>query len=1411
MKLEKFTSELKADFSRILKISLLPALMALWVTSLNAQCPLACNNLVQVSLDEDCDVEITPDMMLEGQGLPANCTYLVQVIGANGQPIGTSPRVTSLNIGQTLQVKVWLTINGVSFNHCWGSIKVEDKLVPTIDCPAPITISCYSNMTFTNPPASDNCGSPVTIELLSDITTELPCTDQFRAVRNIRYQAKDGSGNLSAICTRVVYYSAISLTDVKFPKNYDSSPGHRPHLECDGTWPWGPFVLNASGVPAPINNWDTNGNGYPDPAETGGPYIIDPSNITGFVTGYQVGTPNNPGVPVGCTAGNLVGSDVAILTWRNTCDNNSGIFPFRIDTFYRHFTGNNALCKINTTFSDTKIDICPKSFKVLRHWTVLDWCTGTIAQRYQIIKVVDSKGPVATIPSDITEPVEPCANDFFVSSIINADPYACTGEWLALEPINVFDCNEVTYTVSFLLADGFGNPPQNGLYVFSKGGTTSTEITIGGKKRWILRGLPLGCTWIKYTLTDACGNSTEAFTEIRVVDRTPPVAVCDQFTVVTLNANGWAHVFAESFDDGSHDNCTPVTFGVRRRTSGCQSNGAASLISNPFGPFVQVCCDDIGREVMVELEVTDDFGNKNTCMVIANAQDKVRPVILCPANITINCGQDTSVTVTGLAEFSDNCPPATLTRRTTGSVNSCGVGSFSRTFTVTDRGGLNSSCTQTITVRNPNPYNGPSWVTVGHRDLEGCLAVDTDPSKTGVPTLNSAACSLVAYTYEDQVFPFVEGVCYKILRKWTVIDWCKFRDDNDPSTFQWPSVPTLNINMWQYTQIIKINDNVKPVLQVCTKAPTDAFGENCTGFVELVNSATDCTPSNLLKWTYQIDPNNDGLPPFINGTTNNASGTYPVGTHRITWTVEDQCGNLSSCNYTFVVRDRKKPTPYCISEVTTVIMPSSGNVAIWAIDFDLGSFDNCPGDLRFSFSTNVNDTGKTFTCSNLGINTVNMYVWDVAGNFDFCTVTVNIQDNGGCAGSRIAGSIGNEELEMVEDVQVTLQNMVSNETMSMMTTSTGHFEFAGMPENSPYSVTPVKNTDHLNGVSTMDLVLMQRHILGVQKLNTPYKVIAADVNKDSKVTANDLVELRKLILGIYNELPNNQSWRFIDKAINFPDIQAPWTFSEYVSVNNLTSSLMHNDFVAVKVGDLNLSAKTSNVNGNLENRSKNSLKLVVQDEAFKTGETVKVNVKADNFKDIVGTQFTLNFDATSMEFVNITGGALAIKSDNVNVNQAQNGRLAISWNQNAGLTLNADQNLFTIEFRATTNNTISRILSISSDITKSEAYTNLLEEMNLEMEFRTQNSNLTFELLQNNPNPFTDQTIIGFVLPEQAIAKLTIYDVTGKVVSSLSSTYPKGNNEVIINADELNASGVLFYELESNGSKAIRKMINIKK
>ena len=150
--MENFTTKTKIIFDKFIKLGFLSALLLLCAfDTASAQCPLGCNNSVQISLDTDCSVEVTPDMVLEGQGT-YGCDYTVSVLGSNGQPIPGSPVVGAAYIGETLTVKVSL-----GANSCWGTITIEDKLPPVIDCPDDMTVSCYESSDFPNPIARDNC------------------------------------------------------------------------------------------------------------------------------------------------------------------------------------------------------------------------------------------------------------------------------------------------------------------------------------------------------------------------------------------------------------------------------------------------------------------------------------------------------------------------------------------------------------------------------------------------------------------------------------------------------------------------------------------------------------------------------------------------------------------------------------------------------------------------------------------------------------------------------------------------------------------------------------------------------------------------------------------------------------------------------------------------------------------------------------------------------------------------------------------------------------------------------------------------------------------------------------------------------------------------------------------------------
>jgi hypothetical protein len=82
-----------------------------------------------------------------------------------------------------------------------------------------------------------------------------------------------------------------------------------------------------------------------------------------------------------------------------------------------------------------------------------------------------------------------------------------------------------------------------------------------------------------------------------------------------------------------------------------------------------------------------------------------------------------------------------------------------------------------------------------------------------------------------------------------------------------------------------------------------------------------------------------------------------------------------------------------------------------------------------------------------------------------------------------------------------------------------------------------------------------------------------------------------------------------------------------------------------------------------------------------------------------------------------------------------------------------------------------------------------------------------FELKQNTPNPFAGETVVGFNLPVAGDATLTIQDVTGRTLRVIKGAYAQGYNQVILKSNDLKATGVLYYTLESGEFRATRKMV----
>lgn len=1040
-------------------------------------------------------------------------------------------------------------------------------------------------------------------------------------------------------------------------------------------------------------------------------------------------------------------------------------------------------------YSDTVLPLCGGGYKVLRAWEAIDWCLGETLTQNQIIKVADEQAPSFDCVDDIT---------------VNTSPYECSSNLITLSlPQNIEDCSSTITSATVISEDGQQSYPVN---------DNNGILTVNS--------LPMGTYEVTYTVTDDCGYASSCTSIITVVDQVIPYPVCNEFTTTSITSNGSARIYAISLDNGSTDNCTIESLEVAKMTDECG-------FGLQFGPFVDFCCSEVGDSILIALRVTDQSGNSNTCMVTAYVEDKIAPQITCPSNLTISCDtpydiddmspfgvihSDESLVSdiiinddynTGVAGqdgyFTDNCI-AMLTESVVEDI-ACYEGSIVRTFIVTDEFGLQNSCQQTITILNPNPVteNDIIWPVDIH--LYGCQEIDADTSVTGIPSVDpSIHCTSVAYEYYDEIFPIADTACVKIIRHWTAYDWCQSDNGED-------------VVLWTDNQVIALSNNIAPEIASCQDTIVCAFDDACGSaqFDYSLFATDDCSGDNL-NYTWSIDFDNDGSID-ADGSSNSISIELLYGSHNVAWSVSDQCGNFSNCEFIVVVQDCKAPTPYCYSSITTVLMPTTGEISVFADQFDFGSYDNCTAteNLQISFGPNPNNDSVTLTCDDIENGSVqwvelDMYVTDENGNQDFCTVQLVIQDNDDtCADDDPDGIIKGELKtiygENVNHAQVYYYDVNDISNDSIISTDEGQYITNPTFDQVPYYVIPEKHDEVDNGVTTIDLLLSQRHILGFQEFDDPYKLIAGDMNRDGKISGSDIVMLRKIVLGIITELPaNTPPWRFIDSDFIFEDESQPWIFPEERYIQPLVDTVDNQDFIVVKMGDVNESYDV--LDNVTEAQTRNSNTYPIEYNISTSRLDTRIDFVATNSLDLDAYQLQLDFHSPIKvsHLLNADGEELA--TDNYIVDRSSITLLDFYLEPK---TIQQGQVIFSIIL----NDSVEKeSLSISlSELYKCEVYQDgepmpIILERNNSQEILNVNS----YYLVSNPSTECIISTNGKSSPKQ----ITVIDKFGREIYNVTNEAIASLNTISLPPRIFIASDIYYIKIEDDNGSHLLKYIHIK-
>lgn len=512
-------------------------------------------------------------------------------------------------------------------------------------------------------------------------------------------------------------------------------------------------------------------------------------------------------------------------------------------------------------------------------------------------------------------------------------------------------------------------------------------------------------------------------------------------------------------------------------------------------------------------------------ILLLSFQD-VRATIFCPPDKTISCYDDIhALSLTGTPTVL-NYPPELARYTDQGPNGICNAGIINRTWYIdlNQNNQLDSgedACVQKITVQ----YTGAPVIISFPPDRQyACV----EEIVTEAPEWTSGACDMIGVSRQDQVFTAAADACYKILRKYTVINWCTYL----PGTPGWNGE-----GIWTHTQLIKVVEQSRPVIKNCAPViiSTDA---GCEGTFTIRNSADDpgaCGRQALL-WTAEVDLWSDGSTDYTYGFNQPGQfrldsvankkeivitlpGKVRMGTHKVTWKVRDLCGNNTSCVQSVQMKDTKRPTPYMHDLLSASFDARAMDLMVPARLFNIGSTDNCTPSvfLKYSFSKDIHDTIRVIDCATAGFQFFTIYVTDLMGNQEYAEVFMLAFDNGSCNQTlSLTGSVRESNGTAMPDQTFQLTDPAHAEIRTTVSDAEGGFRFQNIGLYKDMVVAPaaestVPETVWAERVNIRDLKLLQDHITGVRRLEN-FEWLAADVDGDGKIRVRDVSELKHRIL-----------------------------------------------------------------------------------------------------------------------------------------------------------------------------------------------------------------------------------------------------------------------------------------------------------
>jgi len=391
---------------------------------------------------------------------------------------------------------------------------------------------------------------------------------------------------------------------------------------------------------------------------------------------------------------------------------------------------------------------------------------------------------------------------------------------------------------------------------------------------------------------------------------------------------------------------------------------------------------------------------------------------------------------------------------------------------------------------------------------------------------------------------------------------------------------------WQYTQIISVTDDIPPTIIKNNQKDFNLRPSDCKANISFSFTCKDDCSNTIFKGkkvqirtrqTGQLIKEYVDFPGIFKTDTCQLSlGDFSEGPYIASITLSDACGNATTDTLSFSVNDKTIVPFICVQQLSTPLVLSNLNLPTAIIHYSdflqdkmLNNLD-CSGLLHFYL---VRDTFPlsfrplyqseeneyiTLNCNdyNQPLTALRLYQVDSKGNTTYCKVFVKLEDKFSLCKAENISISGKITLSPGHNYSGFRIKLAGTNELTTSTNNEGDFKLDGVKPNTAYTLQISKESQYLAGISTYDLLLINRHILGIRPLISKYSFVAADVNNSGSVTTLDMVLLKKMILQIEKIFPNNTNWHFFDKL-----------GQEKISISTLTP-LNLGEIIGIKTGDV---------------------------------------------------------------------------------------------------------------------------------------------------------------------------------------------------------------------------------------------------